>query len=78
MSKRKFKVDCEMEERWVPHFLAVLKYMQQLGSMGSSRVISIYSDGDGDFHPTFGWDKDLPPVASPAKDKNGDRYYDAG
>lgn len=47
----KFEITVEMEDRWVPHFLAMLKYMQQLGGMGASRKVSFYADGDGDFHP---------------------------
>ena len=44
-----FTIECEMNKRWVPHFLGMLKYMQQLGGLGGSRKVSFYSDGDGDF-----------------------------
>lgn len=74
----KFTIDCEMKERWVPHFLAMLKYMQQLGSIGGSRMISFYSDGDGDFNPKFRWSPWLPCDAKPIKDDDGHRTYDAG
>jgi hypothetical protein len=69
-----------MEERWIPHFLGMLKSMEQLGSQGSSRYVSIYVDGDGDFHPKFNWDDeyDLPPVAAPQNQHGGNRTYDAG
>lgn len=76
--KTKFTIECEMGERWVPHFLAMLKYMQQLGSMGSSRSITFYADGDGDFRPKFTWDSNLPADAKPIRDNDGDRTYDAG
>lgn len=76
--KVKFTIECEMKARWVPHFLSMLKYMQQLGSMGSSRTVSFYADGDGDFSPKFKWDENLPAKAKPVKDNNGDRTYDAG
>ncbi len=74
----KFTIEVEMKDRWVPRFLAMLKYMQQLGSLGGSRMISFYSDGDGDFRPKFKWDPSLPSDAKPIKDDNGDRTYDAG
>ena len=74
----KFIIECEMKDRWVPHFLAMLKYMQQLGGMGSSRLVGIYADGDGDFNPRFKWDESLPSDATPTSDSNGDRIYDAG
>jgi hypothetical protein len=76
--KKKFTVECEMKERWIPHFLGMLKYMQQLGTQGRSRDVTFYSDGDGDFSPKFVWDESLPPVAPPTKDSSGDRTYDAG
>ena len=74
----KFTIDCEMKERWAPHFLAMLKYMQQLGVLGGSRLISFMSDGDGDFRPKFRWDPCLPSDAKPIKDNDGHRTYDAG
>lgn len=74
----KFEITVEMEDRWVPHFLAMLKYMQQLGGMGASRKVSFYADGDGDFHPKFRWNPTLPSDAKPVSDKDGDRFYDAG
>lgn len=78
MSKRKFNVQCEMEERWVPEFIGLLKMMQQLGSLGGSRTLSFYSDGDGDFHPTFKWDKDMPTPAQPSPLGNDSFMFDAG
>jgi hypothetical protein len=76
--KKKFTVECEMNERWIPHFLGMLKYMQQLGSLGSSRNVTFYVDGDGDFHPKFSWPADLPEPAKSISERNGDRTYDAG
>lgn len=73
-----FTIKVKMKERWVPHFLAMLKYMEQLGKLGGSRKVAIYSDGDGDFNPTFEWDTDLSSNAKPVADNNGDRLYDAG
>jgi hypothetical protein len=73
-----FTVKCSMKTRWVPHFLGMLKYMQQLGGLGSSRKVALYADGDGDFRPKFEWDASLPEVAKPVEDNGGDRFYDAG
>jgi hypothetical protein len=76
---KKFTIECEMNERWIPHFLSMLKYMQQLGGLGSSRYTTIYSDGDGDFRPKFVFDSELlPEVKKPVVDNNGNRTYDAG
>jgi hypothetical protein len=55
----------------------MLKYMQYLGNVGSSREVAIYSDGDGDFRPKFEWDFEVEP-AYPKREVNGDRLYDAG
>lgn len=67
-----------MDKKWVPHFLAMLKYMQHLGSIGSSRSVTFFSDGDGGFRPKFEWEKGLPANVKPVYDTNGDRTYDAG
>ena len=76
---KKFTVECEMNERWIPHFLSMLKYMQQLGGQGSSRKVALYADGDGDFRPKFEFSPDLlPETKTPVKDFDGDRLYDAG
>lgn len=73
-----FTINVTMKNRWVPHFLSMLKYFQYLGGVGSSRQVTFYADGDGDFRPKFEWDKELDSSAKPAKESNGDRYYDAG
>lgn len=68
-----------MKDRWVPHFLSMLKYMEQLGGLGGSRKVSFYSDGDGDFRPKFKFDPLLlPEVVKPVSDNDGNRTYDAG
>ena len=81
----KFTIECEMEDRWVLHFLAMLKYMQHLGKVGSSRRVCLYSDGDGDFKPKFVWDKrydegiaEVKPLVDFDVRVEGDRLYDAG
>ena len=73
-----FTVKVTMRNRWIPHFLAMLEYMQQLGAAGSSRRVSFYADGDGDFRPKFEWHESLPDTAKPRSDNDGARFYDAG
>lgn len=53
-------IKAEIDERWVSKFLTMLKTMQFLGNIGSSREITFYSDGDGDFRPKFQFDKEIP------------------
>jgi hypothetical protein len=74
----KFTIQCEMKGRWVPHFLAMLKYMQYIGGIGASRRVALYADGDGDFNPKFKWNPALNSTAEPVKDRDGNRVYDAG
>lgn len=75
----KFTIECEMKTRWVPHFLGMLKKMEQLGGLGSSRPVGIYVDGDGDFRPKFKWDDTMPEVAKPLDDdKPGQSPRDKG
>lgn len=76
-----FGIKVRMKKRWVPHFISMLRYMQLLGNAGSSRRVTLYADGDGDFRPKFEFvlvsEEDLAEV-EPVKDENGDRTYDAG
>lgn len=72
-----FTIKVKMQDRWIPHFLSMLQYMQHLGAMGSSREITFFSDGDGDFRPRFEWNIESE-IAEPLNDTNGKRYYDAG
>lgn len=73
-----FTVTCTMRARWVPYFLGMLQQMQRLGSLGSSRKVSIYADGDGDFRPKFSWQVGLPQAAEPDLDRHGNAHFDAG
>jgi hypothetical protein len=76
-----FTLECTMKQRWVPHFLSMLSYMEYLGNVGSSRKVTLYSDGDGDFRPKFEIsidnNIDLRKV-EPKEDNKGHRLYDAG
>jgi len=81
----KFVIECEMKARWVPYFLSALKYMQKLGSWGSSRYVIFYADGDGDFRPRFKWNSNLPDIEMSCEEigqiikiSEGDRIFDAG
>jgi hypothetical protein len=74
---KKFTVKVEMPERWIPHFMSMLKYMESLGAVGSSREVAIYADGDGDFHPRFETNIKYE-TKKPVRDNHGNRMYDAG
>jgi hypothetical protein len=78
MKEQEFTIKCKMNPRWIPHFLSMLKYMERLGNIGSSRRVSIFSDGDGDFRPKFEFSEDLNSKADPITNNNGDVTYDAG
>lgn len=75
-----FSITCTMRASFVSHFLAMLKYMQFLGSVGASRKVAMYCDGDGSFRPKFEWDARLPSDAKPVQDDRpngiGNRLYD--
>jgi len=74
---KKFTIRVEMQERWIPHFMSMLKYMEYLGNIGASRKVTIYADGDGDFRPKFEADIEWHKV-EPIRDVGGERLYDAG
>jgi hypothetical protein len=78
-----FYIKVNMQKRWVPHFLAMLHEMEVLGGQGSSRYVTLFADGDGDFRPHFKFKdikyknkgyKDVKPHVS----DRGDTYFDAG
>lgn len=50
---KKIIVECQMEERWIPHFLSFLRQMEIMGNVGTSDLLAFYVDGDGDFRPKF-------------------------
>lgn len=81
--KKTFTITCEMEERWVDHFMSMLHMMQSLGNLGSSRILGFYSDGDGDFRPKFSsdieWEEITPYEPKDNPTLTGVKYlYDAG
>lgn len=46
----------------------MFEYMQYLGNVGSSRTVSFFSDGDGNFRPkvTVDYPEELPKLKNPA------------
>lgn len=75
----KFTIEVDMEDRWVPQFLGMLKHMERLGNIGATRVVRFYSDGDGDYNPKFTWADNLPAPADGTGNPDGDdMIWDAG
>lgn len=75
MSK-KFNIEVEMQERWIPYFMSFLKEMEWMGNVGSSDILAFYVDGDGDFRPMFKTDVEF---EKQEKLNNGViDFYDAG
>lgn len=71
----KFVIECEMKDRWAPHFLGMLLEMERLGRIGASRTVAMYADGDGDFRPRFkigGFSLDSASCPTPASPIIGD------
>lgn len=75
--EKKFIIETEMEERWIPHFISMLSMMESLGDMGRSRRIQFYSDGDGDFRPKFTTNIEYMSI-DPKINSEGVLCYDAG
>ena len=81
MSETTFIIKCTMREHWASHFLGMLKRMQYLGAIGSSRYVTIFSDGDGNFRPKFeimSTEEYNGPFAEPAKQQGGHTLFDTG
>lgn len=56
-----FTVKCTMRRSWAIAFMSMLKRMQYLGAIGSSRYVAFHADGDGNFRPKFDFvDVDVP------------------
>lgn len=81
MAKKKFIIECEMNERWVDHFCSFLKELESNGNLGHSALVGFYSDGDGDFRPEFKIDTDFNRVNGIPKEHitgKPEVIYDAG
>ena len=70
-----FTVECKMNRRWARQFIGMLKRMQQLGAVGSSREVIFYSDGDGDYRPRFEFKLDYTAAKGQGKEE---LFFDAG
>lgn len=68
---KEFTIKVKMRDRWIPHFLGMLKYMQLLGGVGASREIRFFADGDGDFRPKFEFDIDIKPIEVVNRNEEG-------
>ena len=79
VSNRKFIIECEVPERWVNDFCAMLMTLQSFGQQGHSGVVGIYADGDGDFRPAFNIQTDFDQTKAVALNKfKPMTIYDAG
>ena len=58
MNKVTFHVTCTMPEKWADAFCSMLDLMENNGKLGHSAVIGFYSDGDGNYRPTFQIDRE--------------------
>lgn len=80
--ERNFTIHCKMNERWIASFIKMLDSMAYCGSIGHSEYIGLYSDGDGDFRPTFNYDETLSAIGDKPiviKNPSGQMtMYDAG
>ena len=80
--ERTFTINCKMEERWIASFIKMLDSMNYCGAIGHSEYVGLYADGDGDFRPTFDYDKVLSVIGDkPLTIKNPSgqmTMYDAG
>jgi len=70
-----FNLKIKMRKRWIPTFLTMLKYMEYLGDVGSSRKVGIFVDGDGDFQMKVETDIEFEKV-KPKKSEYGNNFYD--
>lgn len=71
-------IEATMPERWVPHFVGMLNMMQYLGSIGSSRTVALFADGDGDFQPRFEISPEVEGAAPAHADSDDGFFWDAG
>lgn len=58
MADKEFTIQCKMEERWIPHFLSMLREIEYNGNVGHSGGVAFFADGDGDCRFRFSADID--------------------
>jgi hypothetical protein len=74
-----FNVTFTMKRRWARQLIGMFTHMQRLGNWGSSRYVTLYVDGDGDFRPRFTFSEIGAEPSKPIETKpNGDTIFDAG
>ena len=75
----KITITVEMNERWISPFCSFLKAMENNGKLGHSGLLGFYVDGDGDFRPTFTFDRYISPSKPITRDdlinSKRDDYY---
>jgi len=72
---KEITIKAHVPDEWVDSFCSMLKEMEDLGKIGSSRNVIIFSDGDGDFRPEF--DISVPfKRLKPFTNQNDDRMFD--
>lgn len=74
---RKFKINVQMDDRWVPYFMSMLKRMEHDGNIGHSEKVTLFSDGCGDFRPKFYTNIDFE-LMDPIEQNSRSTTYDAG
>lgn len=73
----RFTIHCTMKRKWASQLIGMLHHMQHLGSIGSTRLITFYSDGDGDFRPKFECEDSTIDIAKPVRTySSGDTVFD--
>jgi hypothetical protein len=82
--KIKMRVEMEVTKPQAVALQAMFTYWNQLSSMGSSRNVTFFVDGDGNFHPKcdVSFSKRMPLLTSKiaemavVEDNDGNRKYD--
>ena len=73
-----FAITAKMSRRWADQFCSMLKYMEYLGNLGSSKTVEFFCDGDGDFRPKFTLPLEIKTDIVPFPMENGNAFFDAG
>lgn len=73
-----FAIKATMGKRWVGAFCSMLKRMEYDGNIGHSECVAMFSDGDGDFRPTFDIGVEFDETEPRRCDRRLSQVYDAG
>lgn len=66
-----------MRKDWADHFCSMLRLIERNGNIGHSEYVGIFSDGDGDFRPSFDINYDYD-KKEPEKDSQEYKMFDRG